>query len=217
MPTRFDRLRLRVARWLRWARRVVALGLLVAAALLAAGDPAGRPAPAEETALVLTAAHDLGPGHVIGRADLASAAWPHRLVPAGALGPDDDAVGRVVAGAVARGEVISAVRLLGPGLAAALGPGVRAVPVRLTDAGVSALLRPGDRIDLYAVDVDIGASTPTEGELVAGNALVVGVPATSNGAVPEGAVVVVAVPLGEVPALVGAAYSRSLAASLAPP
>lgn len=217
MPIRLDRLRLRAGRWLRWSRRVVALGLLVSAALLATARPVPSTSSAEPTATVLTASRDLSPGHVLVPGDLLLAEWPPRLLPPDALGEDDDPLGRVLAAAVRTGEPISDLRLLGPGLVDSLGPELRAVPVRLTDAGVSVLLRPGDRIDLYAVDSSIGAAEVAAGELVAADALVVGLPGVVDRVVPEGAIVVVAVPHGTVAALVAAAYSRSLAATLAPP
>ncbi len=218
MPIRFDRLRLRAGRWLRLGRRVLAVGLLVTAALLATAEPVPSARDAEPTVTVLTASRDLPPGHVLAAADLAPAAWPHRLLSPSALDQDDNPIGRVLAAAVQRGEPITDLRLLGPGLVDSLGPTHRAVPVRLTDAGVSVLLRPGDRIDLYAVDNGIAAAAEiVTGELVAGNALVVGIPRAADQVVPEGAIVVVAVPLPAVAALVAAAYSRSLAATLAPP
>lgn len=217
MPIRLDQLRLRAGRWLRWSRRVLAVGLLATAALLATADTVPSAGETEPTATVLTASRDLPPGHVLAAADLVPAAWPPRLLPSDVLDQDDNPVGRVLAAAVQTGEPISDLRLLGPGLVDSLGPALRAVPVRLTDAGVSVLLRPGDHIDLYAVDSGIGAADIAAGELVAARALVVGIPAAADQVVPEGAIVVVAVPLDAVARLVAAAYSRSLAATLAPP
>lgn len=217
MPIRVDRLRLRTGRWLRWGRRVLAVGLLATAALLSTARPVPLVKAGEQTTIVLTASRDLSPGHVLSPADLQTASWPRRLLPPDVLVAEANPVGRVLAAAVRTGEPISDLRLLGPGLVDFLGPSLRAVPVRLTDAGVSVLLRPGDRIDLYAVDSAIGAPDAAAGELVAADALVVAIPRPADEVVPEGAIVVVAVPLDTVAALVAAAYSRSLAATLAPP
>ncbi len=68
--------------------------------------------------------------------------------------PDDLATstaGRTLAAPVRRGEPVTDVRLVGPGLADGH-PGLTAVPVRLPDAGMVGLLAAGDRIDLVAAD-----------------------------------------------------------------
>lgn len=217
MVIRLDRLRLRANRWLRSSRRFAAVGLLVAAALLATAAPRSATPPVVDLRPVLIATKALSPGHVLTADDITLTSWPDRLLPPNALGPRDDPVGRVLAAAVQPGEPLNGLRLLGPSLVDSLGPGLRAVPVRLTDAGVSALLHPGDRIDLYAVDVSSGPGAATSGELVVSAALVLGRPLATDGVVPEGAIVVVAVPIDRVAGLVAAAYTRSLAATLAPP
>lgn len=233
MPVRVDRLRLRAGRWWRWARRVSAVGLLVTAALLAQAGPSPVAEPTDPRVAVLAASRALPPGHLLVAADVRVVDWPAQWLPPDAFAAADDATGRVLAAALHAGEPISEVRLVGPGLATALGPGLRAVPVRLTDVGVSELLQPGDRIDLYAVDtrIDRPGTTPgtapggsagdvpaaPAGTLVAADLLVVALSRTVDGPIAEGSIVVLAVPLDTVAALVGAAYSRSLAATLAPP
>ena len=57
----------------------------------------------------------------------------------------------MLAAPLRRGEPVTDVRLVGPGLADGH-PGVTAVPVRLPDAGMVDLLAAGDRIDLVAAD-----------------------------------------------------------------
>lgn len=210
---RIDRFRFTTWRWLRWGRRLLAVGLLAAAVVLAATEP--KPVAAREPTIdVLVAAHDLAAGSAVAAGDLRVRAWPIRLVPAATLTPTDDPVGRLLAGAIRAGEAVTDVRLLGPGLVEALGPGLRAVPIRLTDAGVVALLRAGDRIDIYA----IGAEAGTErSNLVAAYALVLAVPAQQDSVVPEGGIMVVAVPESTALDVVEAAYTRSLAATLTPP
>ncbi len=162
------------------------------------------------------ASRELAAGTVLGAGDVAARAWPIRLVPDGTLTPADDPAGRLLAGAIRAGEAVTDVRLLGPGLVQALEPGLRAVPVRLTDAGVGALLRTGDRIDLYAVSTGIDAQSE-QSTLVAAYALVLAVPAEQDTVVPEGGIIVVAVPSTTALKLVAAAYTQSIAATLAPP
>lgn len=221
---RFDRFRLRAWRWTRWARRVLAAGLLLTAAAVSAseqGDPGAAGAgPGQTTASVFVASRDLSPGHALEPADLATALWPAILVPAGTLTPADETDGRVLATGVRAGEVLTDVRLVGPGLVDSLEPGTSAVPVRLTDAGVGALLRPGDRIDLYAVSGDPVAPTTnrtTDSRLIAANALVLAVPAEQESVVPDGGIIVVGVSDTDTPGLVEAAYTQSIAATLRPP
>lgn len=187
------------------------------AAVLAVRDPPtpiGGDAPSAE---VLVAVRDLAPGALVAAGDLAVAAWPKNLLPAGALRPGEEPVGRVLAGAVRAGEVLTDVRVVGPGLTAALDRGLRAVPVRLADPGVSALLRPGDRIDLYAVAGHESADIPDATSVVVANALVLAVPDRGDGIVPDGGIVVVVVTEDAAQALLQAAYSHSIAATLAPP
>ncbi|MBA3418763.1 MAG: Flp pilus assembly protein CpaB [Geodermatophilaceae bacterium] len=210
-----DRIRLTAWRWVRWGRRLLALGLLATAAVLAATEE-GRDELAEPTVEVLVASRELAAGTVLGAGDVAARAWPIRLVPDGTLTPADDPAGRLLAGAIRAGEAVTDVRLLGPGLVQALEPGLRAVPVRLTDAGVGALLRTGDRIDLYAVSTGIDAQSE-QSTLVAAYALVLAVPAEQDTVVPEGGIIVVAVPSTTALKLVAAAYTQSIAATLAPP
>lgn len=210
---RIDRFRFTTWRWLRWGRRLLAVGLLAAAVVLAATEP--KPVAAREPTIdVLVAAHDLAAGSAVAAGDLRVRAWPIRLVPAATLTPTDDPVGRLLAGAIRAGEAVTDVRLLGPGLVEALGPGLRAVPIRLTDAGVVALLRAGDRIDIYAIGADAGTE---RSNLVAAYALVLAVPAQQDSVVPEGGIMVVAVPESTALDVVEAAYTRSLAATLTPP
>jgi Flp pilus assembly protein CpaB len=134
------------------ARRRTLTALLVGLAVLS-GLSAVRP-PAPPTTAVLVAARDLPPGTALAAADLGRAALPSRLVPAGALRPGASVVGRLVAGAVRRGEPLTDVRLLGPALLAGYAADAVAVPLRFADPGAVALLRPGDRIDVLAAPAD---------------------------------------------------------------
>lgn len=143
-----------VDRWLRelrravsWRRRLLAAGLAagsVAFALQALDPP---PPPGTD---VVVAAHDLAAGTVLSTGDLRLVHRPTGEVPRGALSLAAMATGRPVASAVRRGEVLTDVRLVGPGVLRGLAAGTVAAPVRIADADSAALLRPGDVIDLLA-------------------------------------------------------------------
>ncbi|MFC4592217.1 Flp pilus assembly protein CpaB [Sphaerisporangium corydalis] len=134
----------RAARILNRRRRLVAV-VLAAMATVFVGL-AVRPPPTSE---VLTAAHDLK-GGVLSASDVTTAHLPETAIPDGALRPGASITGRVLAAPARRGEPLTDLRLLGPSLVDAYGPGMRATPVRVTDAGAARLLRPGDVIDVIA-------------------------------------------------------------------
>ena len=75
-------------------RRGVAVLLLLGALALAL-----RPATGAETAAVLVAAHDLGPGVTLRPTDVAVRHWPVPDVPGGALRDPAEVDGRILAGA----------------------------------------------------------------------------------------------------------------------
>jgi Flp pilus assembly protein CpaB len=158
-------------------RRLVASVLAGLAVLTALSVVRPAPPPA---VTVLTAAHDLPAGAVLVPADLARAAVPVALVPSGALRPGAAVVGRVVAGAVRRGEPLTDVRLLGPSLLASVSPGSVAVPVRFADPAAVALLRPGDRIDVLAAPEPSVAGPPGAASVVATGVLVLAVGARDS-------------------------------------
>jgi Flp pilus assembly protein CpaB len=196
------RRRLRAVRQqLRRRRRVIA-ALLTAGAVLAAVRTVAPPPP--ETVEVLVAAHDLPSGAVLGDDDVVARAFPADLAPPGVA---DAAAGRVLAGPMGRGEVLTAVRLVGPALADAE-TGQTVLPVRLPDAGMAALLRAGDRVDLVATDPGTGDS-----RVVASDVTVVatptGVPDGPAGGA-GGALVVVAASSDEASAVASAALAQYL-------
>jgi Flp pilus assembly protein CpaB len=199
------RRRLRAVRHqLRRRRRLIAATLAGVAALVALRTVA-PPEPA--TVEVLVAARDLPSGTVLADDDLVPRDWPADLAPAGAAAA---ATGRVLAAPIGRGEVLTDVRVVGPGLA--LGqPGDTVLPVRLPDAGMATLLQPGDVVDLMATDPGTGAAT-----LVARDVTVLAAP----GEVPEGpaggsggALVVVAASPTEAVDITGAALGQFLTVS----
>ncbi|MEU8269624.1 Flp pilus assembly protein CpaB [Sphaerisporangium sp. NPDC049002] len=135
---------LRAVRVLNRRRRLVAV--VLAAMATASVGLAMRPAPSTE---VLAAARDLRAG-TLSASDLTVALIPDAAVPDGALRPGAPVAGRVLAAPARRGEPLTDVRLLGPSLIDAYGPGMLATPVRITDAGSARLLRVGDVIDVIA-------------------------------------------------------------------
>jgi Flp pilus assembly protein CpaB len=123
----------------------VCAAVAVAAALRANASP---PAP---TTMVLTAAHDLPAGVVVGASDLRRAAFAPGTVPAGSVPSAAVALGRTTAGPMRAGEPITDAQLVTTSMLEGY-PGLVAVPVRMGDAGAVRLLRVGDRIDVLAAD-----------------------------------------------------------------
>lgn len=181
-------------------RALLAAGL--AAAAVASGLSAVVPA-APATVPVLTAAHDLAAGAVLGPDDLVAAALPPSLVPDGALADAAVVTGRLVAGPVRRGEPLTDVRLLGAGL---LPPGDDvAVPVRLAEPATGALVRAGDVVDVLSASPDGGVAAA----VVATGLAVLSVPELGDAA-GEGALVVLAAPRPTAARLAAAAVTGRL-------
>lgn len=175
-----------------WHRRWLAAGL--AAAAVAVGIGAARPAPAETTT-VLVSARDLAGGTALTAADLRTVTMPVAVVPAGVLRPGQEPLGRLLVGPVRAGEALTDVRVLGPGLLAALpGNGLVAATVRLDDEGAAALLRTGDKVDVLAAS---SQDSPGEGRtprstatVVATDVTVLAVPRDAEGSTDGGLVVI---------------------------
>lgn len=149
-------------------RAVLRRRRLLAAALTAVAVAAGLhavAAPPPARVPVLVAAHDLPAGVVLGAGDLRPASFAPDTVPAGLA---TGAVGRMLAAPLRRGEPVTDVRLVGPGLADGH-PGLTALPVRLPDPGV------GDLIDLLATDPQGSGA-----EVVAVGARVLAVPGPAD-------------------------------------
>jgi Flp pilus assembly protein CpaB len=116
---------------------------------------------------VLVARKALPVGTIIDAESLTFQAWPQELVQNAYYtegGPDADMkklLGTVVRNAVTAGQPLTRGSLVGPNdrgfLAAALGPGMRAVTVPVTKAsGVAGFVFPGDRVDLVLTQQVIG-------------------------------------------------------------
>ncbi len=161
MATLRDRLtttRLALRRTLLLRRRLLAA--LLAGVAVFAGLRAVAP-PAPPSVWVVTAARDLDGGAILAAGDLTRVAYADGTAPDGTTSLDD-ALGRTLAAPLRRGEAVTDVRLVSPGLLAGYDAGsadVVALPVRIPDPGVVALLRVGDRVDLLATDPSGGGTT----------------------------------------------------------
>lgn len=196
LPDRLATLRSDVRRAVLRRRRLLAAALAGAAVLAGLHAVAPPPPPTEP---VLTAARDLPSGAVLGVDDLVVMRLPAGVAPDGAT-TRSDAVGRTLAAPVRRGEAVTDVRLIGPGLLDGY-PGAVAVPLRIPDAGSVGLLRVGDRVDLWATDPQAGSGAA---EGVARDVPVVALPAPDQDVASglPGRLVVVAAPEEAVPGVV---------------
>lgn len=140
------------------ARRRLLAAACVGVAVLAGLRATSPVAPPRVEVPVLT--RDVPAGAVLVAGDVAMVGYSPEAVPDGVVA---DPQGRMVAGPVARGEPITATRLLGPGLLGEVdgtgrpagvraGVGLTAMPVRFPDSAMAGLLRVGDLLDVLAVD-----------------------------------------------------------------
>jgi hypothetical protein len=222
MTTRTDRPRRRPGRELqpnlpdrlrqRWAdrrrggrvprnlRRLAAAALVLTAALLLLFP--GRPAVGTPV-LVLT--RDLPIGAVLLDSDVTTAAVLQP--PDGALADAGPAVGRILAGAARKGEVVTDVRLVDP-VGPQPGPGRVAVPIRPADATVVDLLRPGMHVAVVSVTDDGAATALVPDAVVLSTGTADG---STAGRRDQGPPVVLAVPEGSADQVVAAALTGTLA------
>ncbi|MGW4121200.1 SAF domain-containing protein [Nocardia sp. NPDC004711] len=156
-------------------RRAGAVALLVLAGFLAV-----RADPAAGHTQVLVATRDLPPGQVLGDGDVRVAARETATLPAGTVREAARLRGATLAGALAAGEIVTEVRVVGPRLAAvaAQSADARIVPIRLADNAVAEILRAGDRVDVVAGEDSGGGGRPAR--LLAADAAVVLVSGTEN-------------------------------------
>jgi Flp pilus assembly protein CpaB len=203
----------------RLVRQATAAALVCLALVLAL-----RPPPAIEprapTVRVVTAAADLPAGTVLTTGDLVTVALPAAVAPGGSAPTADELTGRVLAAPVRAGEVVTDVRVVGPGLWAQTPMGQVATPVRLADLAVAGLLRAGDRVDVLAAAGSPGGGTPTV-TVVAEGALVLSGPAAGSGSAPVGGtdsgLLVLAVPPDTAQRLAAAGAGGTLTVTLGRP
>ena len=194
-------------------RRLLSAGL--AATTLATAVHVLAPGPAETvTAVVLT--RDRPGGVALGPGDLRAEQRPPGTVPRGRV-TLAAASGRVLAGSVRAGEVLTDVRLVGPGLLAGQDAGVVGAPVRVADPAAAALTAPGDRVDVL-----LATATGRDAEVVVRSAVVLARPAPAGGDLlgsaetGGGALLVLAVGATDAAALAGAAARGPLSITLQP-
>ena len=201
----------RVARTVGWHRRLLAAGLAAGAVALAL--EAAEPDPGR-TVAVVTAAGELRGGISLTAEDLQLVDLPADLVPAGVVGGIEAAVGHVLSGPVRKGEPLTDVRLVGPGLLTGWGEDLVATPVRVADPGVVTLIRPGDRIDIYATS----GSGLGPAAVIAAQVPVLAIPQTSEQTVlAEGALLLVATTDRQAASLAEAAVASRLSVVLRAP
>lgn len=197
----------------REARRWVVRHRGVLAALAAAGSVAAGlqvlAPPAAATVPVLTATRDLRWGSAVGPGDVAVVQVPAAAVPDGTLRATPDALGRLLASPVRRGEAITDVRLVGPGLLDE--PGLLAVGIRIADAGTTRLVRAGAVVDVLAATADdFGGAPVGAAEVVAGSVRVLAVPRSPG----DGALLLVAATEAQAARLAAAEATRRLSVAL---
>ena len=189
-------------------RRRLLAAFLTAVAVAAGLHAVAAPPPATES--VMVAARDLPAGAELGSGDLVTASF------APGTTPDDlaaDPVGRILAAPLRRGEPVTDVRLVGPGLTSLLGPGQVAAPLRLPDLAVAGLVHAGDRIDVLATAPDAGSA-----KVVAAGVLVLAPTRAGQPSSPSGAdgLLLLAVDETTGARLAAAAASHTLSVTLVP-
>lgn len=193
-------------------RRAAAAGLVVLAGLAAL-----RSNPHGDTAEVVVAARDLGPGTALAAEDVRVEKRSVITIPDGSRADPGVVVGLTLASPVRCGEVLTDVRLLGPRLAeATAGPDARIVPLNLADSALIDLVRPGDVVDILAAsEAESRTESQADARMVATNAVVVLVSAKQKvQAAGNDRVVLVALPAGAANAVAGAALVQKITLTL---
>ncbi|MFJ3956249.1 Flp pilus assembly protein CpaB [Arthrobacter sp. NPDC090010] len=131
-------------RVLRHKRLLAAIMLTISASLLVYQL---TPEPAQREAVV-AASSDLPVGTTLSRENLTLIQLPAQAITPGAFREVDRLVGRSLATPLKRGQPLSDVSLLGPGLLSGTAPGTSAVPVRLADPQSLKVLSPGQLVDI---------------------------------------------------------------------
>ena len=145
-------------------RRPIAAGCAALAVVLLASTCRAQ---SPDLVDVIAAATDLPAGATLAATDVELRAFPREALPPVTHSESAEVIGRVIAGPIAAGELITGTRLVDTGPRA---DGLRLVPVRLSDPGVADLLAPGTLVDL------VGVSGGTQGQVLAEGVQVVTVP-----------------------------------------
>ncbi len=152
-----------------WHRRKLAVIAAVLAVLTGINAAAPRP---PDTVTVLRATEALPGGSAVAATQVRLEAIAAGAVPEDAFTDPAQALGRIVAAPVPKGQVLTDFDLVGD---RSLRPGRVLAPVRLADSGLAAVLRPGDLIDIVAADGQGGPATA-----VARGVRLVTIPATDG-------------------------------------
>lgn len=204
--TDFRQLRHRARRLFMRYRRLLA-ATLAAGSVVCLAEVVAPPPP--ESAAVVVASRDLPGGTELSSADVRLVRLPADAVPNAVLERPTQAVDRILAGPVRKGEPLTDRRLVGDALVDSYGPDMVATPVRIADPDVVRLLKVGDHIDVYAASARGGS-----GRSVVDNAPVVALPAPTEDTRTGGALVVLAVSSTEAANLASASAESVLAVSL---
>lgn len=163
--------RTRRAAWQRTkARRVVSATLAGAAVWLLGAQLV--PHPVEVGVPVVVVARALPIGTTVTGSDLRIELRPSSERPDGALTSAAETVGRISAGPLTVGEVLTSGRFAGPGLLAGLPPGLVALSIPLLDPGLLSSVHPADSVQVLV---------PGSGQTLSPAARVLGVDAPDTG------------------------------------
>ena len=143
--------------------------------------------PAAPTRELLVASHDLPSGTVLAADDLRLVPFTLGSVPPGAVAPEVPPIGRVLAGPLGAGEVLTHVRLVGNDLLGGY-PGRSITPVHISDPNTLSLLHVGTHVDLVGSDPSTGRT-----QMLASAAEVVAIPAPTTTTPGAGGLLLVAV------------------------
>ena len=192
--------RTRRAAWQRTKARRVVSALLAGVAVWLLGAQL-VPHPVEVGEAVVVVARALPIGAVLSGSDVRTELRPPSERPDGVLTSVEEAVGRVSAGPLATGEVLTTGRFTGPELLAGLPSGLVAMSVPLLDPGILPAVRPADSVRVLA---------PGTGATIAAAARVLSVDSPDPGLLGTGTA-----SSGRLVLAVSADEARVLAASMA--
>ena len=139
----------RLRRAARWHRRELAA---CAAACCVLAIVSALSPPPEPTRNVVVASQALTSGQALTSDTVEVVEVPVGFVPEGALASVDEVNGRVLAGAVSRGSIVTRADILSSDTSP--GEGELLVPFRLADAGLSTLVQAGDKVTVVTAGAD---------------------------------------------------------------